>query len=347
MTLTAHALSTSLAFASTFFTSMLLTGCASPDATAARGAIVNGTSAIADSAVGLVSVQLADGGFVNCTVEVIAPHVLLTAAHCVAPQVVGKIVSLSVFVGPDAHDETALADFANWPRVVDVQRNPRYDPRARAHDNAVLLLGDPVTIPPLPIYRGAITSAMIGQPLRLIGYGATDPTDIETWGVRTQTTVTMSGFADDTIWYDDTVHSGCGGDSGGAGLMTFWGQEVLVATILGSRDPRGACDAGGVLGPVALDFDAFLLPFIAAYDPGYTPEIVEPLAPDLGEARSPSQADSPAGCSTHGTPFWSALFAITFWWISRPRRRADTCSRSSTAGTSSLRRTQSGSRPPA
>src|SRR5205814_899918 len=90
-----------------------------------RGAIVGGTKDTADPGVVLIFSQKpgsAQGGL--CTGEVISPHVVLTAAHCLDPAVTGSGVQFSIFTGTDLNAQAN--DNSLWIDVASTDPNPDF-----------------------------------------------------------------------------------------------------------------------------------------------------------------------------------------------------------------------------
>jgi protease YdgD len=103
----------------------------------------------------------------RCTGVLIAPAVVLTAAHCLYNRVTGRLlqpVSLHVLFGYER------AGY-RWHRLVTrVTVGAAFDggkPRAQTADWARLDLAEPVPVKPLPLFDGA---AVAGMPVVLGGY---------------------------------------------------------------------------------------------------------------------------------------------------------------------------------
>lgn len=108
-------------------------------------------------------VAIGEDGSWCCTGTIIAPTVVMTAAHCI----IGQCRPLSVFIGPDL----AMAELA---RIVGVARaipHPAYV-QDGPNDIGVLILEEAVDVPPREI--GDVSTADTLPSVRLAGYGYVD-----------------------------------------------------------------------------------------------------------------------------------------------------------------------------
>src|SRR4029079_12378607 len=93
---------------------------------------------------------------VLCTSTVVAPTVLLTAAHCVSPATAGEGNVYVALTGPNLLDHDHPS-----PRidVAEVHWDPQFNAQnlQAGHDIAVVILATPTTIAPLKINRSSLT----------------------------------------------------------------------------------------------------------------------------------------------------------------------------------------------
>ncbi len=259
-------------------------------------AIIGGSADADDPAVFLLKAQPKQGPGWLCSSTLVAPDVVLTAAHCV-----NAVGTYRVFTGSDLSQVTA----ADVRSVREVHAHPKYDDAhiENGYDVGVALLSDAVTsIAPLAMNRTAMTSALIGSDVRLVGFGVSDAKTGSGVGLRRDVMVKLDAFTAMVLAVGDRTHGTCSGDSGGPALMTIDGQEVIVGvTSFGNE----ACDSDSFEDRV----DA-LVSFVDGYVDG-----------DAGTAQSvPAPADS-SGCTiAHGGS--SRLGPLLLVLVLRLRRRS-------------------------
>lgn len=205
-------------------------GAAEPGAL--RSPIVGGTPTTGDPAVVLLIAQVPGSKLATlCSASLVAPRVLLTAAHCLIPQVVGDGAVFQVLPGPNID----VARQSDLLPVQGVHAHPDFDQASVAggNDIGVVVLPSPLGTPPIPMHRDALSNDLVGRPARLVGYGQTmanDPTGASA-GQRREVTTVMGGYTDRLVRFGTAGQSTCEGDSGGPGLMTFDGEERIVGVV--------------------------------------------------------------------------------------------------------------------
>jgi V8-like Glu-specific endopeptidase len=284
---------------------VLVGACALAGCTAAPGAptvaeeqapIIGGTTDTGDPSVVLLFAQVpgAQGGSL-CTAEVISPHVVLTAAHCVSPEEVGAGAQFVVYPGADFSQATQ----ANVLPVSETHFDQQFNTNnlEGGHDVGVAILKNPAPVAPLAVNRTPLDASFVGKPVRFVGYGLDNAQAQTGAGVKRQTTTTLTDYNSLLIHFSDGQHETCNGDSGGPAFMTVNGKEVIVGlTSFGDVN----CNQGGYDTRV----DA-LLSFIDQYvnqadppppDMGSPPDMAAP--PDLAQPPSPPSGDPPSSSST-------------------------------------------------
>ena len=259
------------------FAVVALGGCVAPGAVGSvNEGIINGTTDTDDPAVVMVVAQVGTMGQASlCTGEVISPHVILTAAHCVSPATVGANAKFSVYIKPDLNSAVA-GDFL---AVQATQFNMSFDSMHPENGNDVgaVVLVSPLTITPVPYQREALPQTQVGQAARLVGYGITMASDTmgTTAGVRRQAPTTLAHLDDLFVGLQDGAHGICEGDSGGPAFMTINGVERIVGvTSFGFQNcpltPPSGTPAGFEAGnDTRVDSYAtsFIDPIVLQYDP--------------------------------------------------------------------------------
>jgi secreted trypsin-like serine protease len=165
-----------------------------------------------------------------CTCEVVSPHVVLTAAHCVAPSEVGDGAKFIVFSGSDFNTTPLPAD--KILKVTETHFFPTffYNPMngADQDDIAVAILEQPIAVAPMPYNHFPLPATTKGAAGRIVGYGMTDGHDGNTAGVKHQAPTMIFDFSPDTVTLFDHSHSNCEGDSGGPSLTMLDGKERIA-----------------------------------------------------------------------------------------------------------------------
>lgn len=164
-----------------------------------------------------------------CTGTIIAPQIVLTAAHCVNPEQPPVQFHLGHLNGvPEAVLE-----------VVEAKVHPAYDPLlgdaqgGKPNDIAVLKLAEPAPVPPIR-FRTEPMDCLEGTPVLFVGYGKTNPTDPGSSGSKFKVQVTVgklteSGFF--TYSIPGAPKNACPGDSGGPALLVAGGKAEVVGVM--------------------------------------------------------------------------------------------------------------------
>lgn len=184
--------------------------------------IVGGTPTDTDPAVVQLISEGEAGASSLCSGTLIAPRVVLTAAHCVdhatAPS--RQVVHFGTTVrGEDP-------GFIGRREVVE---HTFYDPWSlSSNDIALLLLDEDAPVAPVPIDRLGLSEADLGSPLRLVGWGDTIG-DAGDAGTKRTVMSSLTGFYNEWVMsYGSAEGNTCQGDSGGPILMERNGYEIVV-----------------------------------------------------------------------------------------------------------------------
>ena len=210
---------------------IVVTSCtaADPPTGNSTSAVINGTVDNGDPAV----VALMEGGQFFCSGTLIAPRVVLTAAHCLEG---GSAGQLSIFFGTDSTNPSS----GQQVPVRAILAHPQY----QGWDHDIGLIELDAAGPATPIERNttALAATMAGQDVRVVGFGVSvDGGDGS--GIKRTGLTTFDSLESDYFYVRaKNQQSGCYGDSGGPNFMTLGGAEVLAGvTSFGTED---SCLAG-------------------------------------------------------------------------------------------------------
>lgn len=142
---------------------------------AAHASIVNGRGATVEEfpALTYIEARVGKSGF-SCTGTVVAPRVVLTAAHCVEDLERGGITPAKAYAVATGTTTPSKALPQNVFRVVETHVYPGFDPGGLHGDAAILVLDRPSPAPPIAM-AGAADAALYGggAPVQLAGWGVT------------------------------------------------------------------------------------------------------------------------------------------------------------------------------
>jgi Trypsin len=229
---------------------VLVAGCgaAGPGPGTTRAAITNGAADSGDPAVAAV---LDATGAVACSGALIAPHVVLTAAHCGIDA--STFDQFRVAFGAAATTDGAIT-------ITDARPDPSFDPSSFARDLALLVLERPGPAAPLALDARAVDASLVGATFSVVGFGATSSGASDDGTKRIGTAgVTAVGANDFTA--TAAPSQPCVGDSGGPALFANGPAPVLTG-VVSHGDP--GCSDHAVFARVDVAASDFLEPGLAA-----------------------------------------------------------------------------------
>jgi MYXO-CTERM domain-containing protein len=182
--------------------------------------IVNGSTDNGDPAV----VGLTTQGQQFCTGTLIRPTVVVTAAHCLPPNLgdfgISSYSQIDVFFG------TSVGS-GEFIQAVDGFTHPGWNNDVIEDDIGLLRLSSPGPATPIPFATQQMTFSDQGASVRLVGFGITQEGANDS-GLKRQGNTTIAEVFSFVFTMAENPSVTCSGDSGGSTLMIRDGVETLV-----------------------------------------------------------------------------------------------------------------------
>ncbi len=205
---------------------LLLSACDAAAPAKKPGAIINGHRDEGDPAV--VAFLKSDGS-PYCTGTVIAPQVVISAAHCIVFD--GKVtLPARVAFGTDAHNPTSTIE-VTWG-----EPHPHYGGRTFFNDAALIGLASEAPVAPVAFRHVPLGPNDLDRQLRFVGFGLTEE---KKSGVKLEGATKLRALDPEFLIYGQVT---CNGDSGGPAFLDNAGVEELVGMT--SHGPL-SCEAFG------------------------------------------------------------------------------------------------------
>ncbi len=287
-----HALTMLPAVKTLVASALLLVGCADLELSTSTHHVIGGKRSSAGEFPGVGALMLDFGGGMpqfGCTGTLIAPDAVLTAAHCLDPDLIGDALpgfTLELEATPSSRIYKGRKAIPHDRFTLDVEELEGLD---KFYDIGVLLLADPVTeVAPVPMPRPSdIAELVAGMSMEIAGYGLTSPGGSE-GGVLHDAKTQLIALNDTELQVGNgsPMPQNCQGDSGGPGFALVGGTRRVIGVV--SRSFMGAeCVTGG--GDTRVDA---YLPFIHGNVTSGVPcgsGLAEPCAVDPEDPNDPSQ----------------------------------------------------------
>lgn len=202
------------------------------------------------------TVLLFDGSYL-CTGSIVAPDLIISAAHCVLSPI--NVSAMKVYFTTNIEDQSAYSVGG-----LSAIANPLYNPRASKNANDVSLIKFPGGLPagyaPAQILPPSV-KLQNGESVVLAGYGESDTSEGGNNGAgvlrKVNVNIENADYSTSEVLLDQTQGKGsCHGDSGGPafvemnGGLYLWG--VTSRAYPNNQDAAVNCDQGAIY----TEFDA-------------------------------------------------------------------------------------------
>jgi len=208
--------------------------------------IVNGETSIGDDAV----VALMTQGQHFCSGTLVRDRYVVTAAHCLPPNIPTDATEIDVFFGLDVSGPGTTIG------VVDALAHPNWDIDNLGYDVGVIELAQAAPAAPIPMFTDAVTASHRGAEIRMVGYGITSAGGDDN-GLKRHGTGELDDFDAFSLQIASDPSGTCSGDSGGTALIDVDGTEYLIGI-----HSRSDCVAFALDERVDTHHDDFIMPFI-------------------------------------------------------------------------------------
>lgn len=236
---------------------ILIGGCV-PDLSRDQQEVIGGnpTSAGAYPATGALILHGGTNGtpeqYVDCTGTLVAPDLVITAAHCVHPTLTQNQTP-DFTLALDGMNATAAQIHAGATAIPYPSFNPQNQPSTSVgdeHDIGVLVLADPiygVDYARLP-RMGETAGISTGAEVAIVGYGFTVEKDLNHYGIKNNATTHLTDIGTHEIGVASPGEpQNCQGDSGGPAMVDGSGGVRIISVVSrGTTSDPSNCTQGGI-----------------------------------------------------------------------------------------------------
>ena len=200
--------------------------CAAPIGSSSEP-VVNGTTDTTDTSVVALHIASSNGPQDDalCSGTVVSPHVVMTAAHCLSPDVVGPVDHVDIFLGDNPFDPQQANDTTLFIQAASYTYDQDFSKDLATHDIAVVVSPTPLSLTPIALNHDGLGTSDIDTPVHVVGFGESDGNDPSTAGPRRSADTVIFGVDDEHIKLVNVI---CEGDSGGPSIITKNGKTVVA-----------------------------------------------------------------------------------------------------------------------
>lgn len=237
----------------------------------------------------------------SCTGTVIAPRVVLTAAHCVEDLEVGGFTAPREYTVITGRSNPKQAGSGNSLRVSETHVFPNFDPGTAYGDAALLVLATPTPAPPIALATAADAALYAGGAgVLLAGWGLTSPrASSPPASLRSTSNVVLAPSACKSrsrSYYPpfsvsgqmcttdppDHRNGGCFGDSGGPVIAQRADGSPVEIGIVSTGGPQCSTKLPNIFTRTDL-VSTWAAEWVAAVETGTPPPALRPRLPRMTE----------------------------------------------------------------